>query len=454
MSAPDPRAPSASLSLRSRLLTLILLACGLGAVGPAESYAQSSSSPPDSVQPSTAGQERGRRAALQAARKKKSENLTSADRAVLEQFLLWIEDERILQKIGSVAGVRKEFRVGPAGLGSGSGLGLRLTYVPFPQRPNLDVRANVGGTLRGYWRLGGSVGYKYHSVFGHLYSQVKRRPQRTYFLNLENTTGSDNRQQFDITNWTSGGVLGVRLLPSLSLAASSSYLSYTPQVNAATLDPQDPGILNPATSTRYLTTGGHLQLDRRNVTYNQNFGNRFVPSSDNLTDRPLNPESGTLLSLNVTWFHELTDANASFHQAEAELQQYASFYNGYHTFALRHRTVFTGPENATVPFYQLPYVGGDFTLRGYDEFRFRGPPHGLLYNLEYRYKVWHHADMVLFGDAGKVFDDVHQWGFTDLRYSYGVGLRFITARSAYFRIGVAFSKERRPRFVFKFSNVF
>lgn len=298
------------------------------------------------------------------------------------------------------------------------------------------------------------MGYQYHSVFGYLYSQVKRRAQRTYFLNLENTIGSDDRQRFDITNWASGGVLGVRLLPSLSLAASSSYLNYTPQVNAATTVPQNPGILNPATSTRYVTVGGHFHLDRRNVTYNRNFGDRFVPSSDNLTDRPLNPEAGTLLSLDVTQFYELTDANASFHQAESELQQYVSFYNGYHTFALRHRTVLTGPEDATVPFYQLPYVGGDFTLRGYDEFRFRGPPHGLLHNLEYRYKVWHHADMVLFGDAGKVFDDIQQWNLTDLRYSYGVALRFITTRSAYFRVGVAFSEERSPRLVLKFSNVF
>lgn len=143
MSASHPTASSDDGILQLRPLILSLLVCGLGAAGPAASRAQLPAS--DSVQPSAADLGRGRRAALQAAREKKSEHFASPDRAALERLLLWIENERILQKIGGVAGVRKEFRVGPTGLGSGSGLGLRLTYVPFPQRSTLDVRANEGG---------------------------------------------------------------------------------------------------------------------------------------------------------------------------------------------------------------------------------------------------------------------------------------------------------------------
>lgn len=435
-----------------RLLVVLLLACGLGLIEPRTSHAQSAPSESASATPADSVQER--RSLLRAARAAKSERLRSDDRAALESLLLWVENRRLLQQIGGAAAEQKRFRVGPTGLGSGSGLGLRVMYVPFPLRRSVDVRAQVGATTRGYWRLGGSIGSRFNSLFTYGYSQLQRRGQRTYFLDLQNTTGPDDSQRFDITTWSSGGVLGVQLFPALSLAASSSYIQYSSRIGEGELDFQDQDILDPATSTRYLTVGGHLQFDSRNVRYKQDFGNRFVPTSDNLTDRPLNPDSGTLLSLDFTQFEEVSGVDSDFHQIEAEVQQYASFFNGYHTFALRHRTVFTGPEDAQVPFYQLPYVGGDFTLRGYENFRFRGPPHGLLYNLEYRYKVWHHADMVLFGDAGKVFDDVGEWGFTDLRYSYGTGLRFTTTRSTFFRIGVAFDEERTPRLVLRFSNVF
>jgi outer membrane protein assembly factor BamA len=315
------------------------------------------------------------------------------------------------------------------------------------------VRLSAGGSVLGYWRFVGSVGYRYGPGFGHAYSQVQQRPETTY-LAFRDASGPGESLTVDITNWASGGVLGVRLAPSLSVAASAAYLQSTPEAEG-TSDPVVAGVLNPATSTRYATVGGHLTLDRRDVQYNQDFGTRYIPLTDDLTDRPLNPDRGILLSLNYTRFRELDDPNASFSRVEVEAQQYASILNGYHTFALRHRSVFSDPdEGAAVPFYRLPYVGGNFTLRGYDEFRFQGGPHALLYNLEYRYKVWHHADMVLFGDAGKVFDQANQWGFTDLRYSYGTEVRFTTPRATLFRFGIAFDEDHEPRLVFKFSNIF
>ena len=431
------------------LVLLIILLCGLWGVAPTESSAQSS--PPPA---STADSVQDRRAALRAARARKQAELDAEDRAPLEQFLLWVENGRVLQQIGGLGGERKTYRVGPPGLGSGTGIGLRLTYVPSPLRRTLNMKVTVGGTTKGYWRLRGSVGYRHNSIFTTLYSQATRRAQHTHYIALENTVGPNDSRRFDVLNWTSGGLLGVRLLPGISIAASTSYHRYNSQLNPSETQPQDPTILNPATPTRYITVGAHLQLDRRNVRYSRNFGNRFLPSADHLTSRPLNPESGTLLSLNLAQFNELTDEDATFHQAEAEWQQYFSFYNGYHTFALRHRTVLTGPTDATIPFYQLPYVGGDFTVRGYRAYRFRGPPHGLLYNLEYRYKVWHYADMVLFGDAGKLFDEVQKWGFSNLRYSYGMGVRLVTRRSTFFRFGVAFNEKHVPRLILKFGNVF
>lgn len=63
-------------------------------------------------------------------------------------------------------------------------------------------------------------------------------------------------------------------------------------------------------------------------------------------------------------------------------------------------------------------------------------------------------DVALFGDTGKVFDQIDQWGFQDLRYSYGAELRFITPRTTLLRFGVAFSEDRDAQFVIEFSNIF
>ncbi|MFB6249988.1 MAG: BamA/TamA family outer membrane protein [Salinibacter sp.] len=316
------------------------------------------------------------------------------------------------------------------------------------------MRFSAGGSVFGYWLFGGSIGIRHNAWFGYAYSHVQRRPETTYIA-LEEAPGPKEMRTFDVTNWTSGGVLGVRPVPSLSIAASAGYLRQASETKTSEIDPANPAILNPAATTRYVSIGGHATLDLRDVKYEREFGTRYIPSADDLTDRPLNPESGSLVSVDVTRFIEQGGLRASFTQAEIEGQQYVSFLNGYHTFALRHRSVFTDPDGeAAVPFYQLPYVGGNFTLRGYDEFRFRGPHHALLYNLEYRYKVWHHMDAVLFGDAGKVFDRVEEWGFSNLRYSYGAGLRFVMPRTTLFRFGVALDENQRTQLIFEFSNVF
>ena len=430
-----------------RRAVLILLLGGLG--WPTGVQAQSAA---DSARAVHADSLSGRRAALRAARAERTEHRRSPQRAPLERFFLWVEEQRLLQQLTGAVG--RKVRVLPGGLGRGSGVALRVAYVPFLERSDLDVRLSAGGSGLGYWLLEGSVGLRREDWFGYAYTRLQHRPETTY-LAAQATPTLASEHTFDYTNWVSGGVLGLRPHPALAIAASASYLRQAAAADESALQPADPRILNPGTSTRYLSVGGHLTLDLRDVQYERNFGVRYLPLTDNFTDRPLNPDAGTLLSLDARRFVEQGGPDANFTQVEIEAQQYVSFLNGYYTFALRHRSVFTDrDEGDAVPFYHLPYVGGNFTLRGYDEFRFQGPSHALLYNLEYRYKVWHHADAVLFGDAGKVFEDAGAWGLTDLRYSYGAGVRFVTPRRTLLRFGVAFDEDRSARLIFEFSNVF
>ena len=54
-----------------------------------------------------------------------------------------------------------------------------------------------------------------------------------------------------------------------------------------------------------------------------------------------------------------------------------------------------------VPFYLMPTLGGNDSLRGFRDYRFRGP-HALLLQGEYRFEIWSGLDGALFYDAGKV----------------------------------------------------
>jgi outer membrane protein assembly factor BamA len=61
-----------------------------------------------------------------------------------------------------------------------------------------------------------------------------------------------------------------------------------------------------------------------------------------------------------------------------------------------------------MPFYFMPTLGGNDTLRGFREYRFRGP-HAILAQGEYRWEIWSGLDGALFYDAGKVADRREIW---------------------------------------------
>ena len=189
------------------------------------------------------------------------------------------------------------------------------------------------------------------------------------------------------------------------------------------------------------------------MQYLRGFGERYAFNTDAFTDRPLNPHRGTLLAASVQHFIEQTSTAGDFMQYTIEAQQYVSIRNDYHTLALRHRSVFTDRlGSAQVPFYQLPYLGGNHSLRGFSTYRFRDV-HALLYNAEYRWRVWIMMDLVLFADAGKTFAEADQWGVTDLETSLGGGLRVTTTQSTLMRFEVARSPED-VRFIVTFNAAF
>jgi hypothetical protein len=95
-------------------------------------------------------------------------------------------------------------------------------------------------------------------------------------------------------------------------------------------------------------------------------------------------------------------------------------------------------EGKTVPFYLLPSLGGNNTLRAYNDFRFHDR-HLLVANAEARFALFTHVDAALFLDAGNVAPRV---GDLDLdKTAVGVGLRLHARQSTFARFDVAHGDE-------------
>lgn len=95
-------------------------------------------------------------------------------------------------------------------------------------------------------------------------------------------------------------------------------------------------------------------------------------------------------------------------------------------------------DGNTVPFYMLPSLGGNLTLRGFNDFRFHD--RNLLFaSAESRWAIFRQVDAAVFFDAGNVAPRI---GDLDLKKtSYGAGLRVHGRTSTIGRLDVGHSVE-------------
>ncbi|MEX0778664.1 MAG: BamA/TamA family outer membrane protein [Balneolales bacterium] len=108
-----------------------------------------------------------------------------------------------------------------------------------------------------------------------------------------------------------------------------------------------------------------------------------------------------------------------------------------------------------VPYWQLPKIGGESTVRGYPFARFRGNS-ALFYNVELRNWVVSNEfyDVRLgvhaFSDAGRVFDKLGDWEnpLANHKRTYGAGLAFAPYDSdVILRMDYAFSSDMRRLYI-------
>jgi outer membrane translocation and assembly module TamA len=148
-------------------------------------------------------------------------------------------------------------------------------------------------------------------------------------------------------------------------------------------------------------------------------------------------------------------ANAfTFNRFDVDLRQFVGFLSERRVIAAR---LFASTSDTSgthvMPFYFMPTLGGNDTLRGFREYRFRGP-HAILAQAEYRWEIWSAFDAAIFYDAGKVATSRADLDFTDLESDYGIGFRFNTDNGVVFRVDTAFGSRDGKHLYIVFGGVF
>jgi outer membrane protein assembly factor BamA len=170
---------------------------------------------------------------------------------------------------------------------------------------------------------------------------------------------------------------------------------------------------------------------------------------------PLNARRGGWYRLDVSEYHDRDGDQWTFTRTDLDLRQYIGFFADRRVIALRG---FLSTSHATgggrgLPFYLMPSLGGNESLRGFRDYRFRGP-HALLMQAEYRWELWSGLDAALFYDAGKVGMRRSDLGLEGLESDYGFGFRFNTAQGVVVRIDAAFGSRAGNHLHIVFGGVF
>jgi len=94
-----------------------------------------------------------------------------------------------------------------------------------------------------------------------------------------------------------------------------------------------------------------------------------------------------------------------------------------------------------IPFYELPYLGGNDQMKGFLRRRFMGE-NALALNLEYRYPIASLLDASVFASVGNTFRDLGTWDISNNYLSYGLALEIGTDRVSSFEAILGWGSNR------------
>jgi hypothetical protein len=356
-------------------------------------------------------------------REQQAQNATAYKPNGLERGLDFAEDKAIF--ILDREGIHPKLGSLTTGSGFAYGVGFRDRDL-FSNTGALEIWA--AGSIKRYWATEARMRFP-RLAHNHLYLEGwgSRRdyPQENFF-GLGPDSNRDDRSDYAIRTDHFGGRAGVRPVTHLLVGGGMEYLK--PRLGAGKNDqfPDVPVVFPPSevpginSRSDFMRSEAFVEVDYR---------------------EPLYPKKGGWYRVDFSHYDDRTTDQFTFNQLEADVRQFFGFLAGRRVIATR-LFVSTSDTEAgqTMPFFFMPTLGGNDTLRGFREYRFRAP-HAILAQAEYRWEIWSGFDGAFFYDAGKVADTRSDLNFKDLESDYGVGFRFNTNNGVMFRVDAAFGSK-------------
>ena len=160
------------------------------------------------------------------------------------------------------------------------------------------------------------------------------------------------------------------------------------------------------------------------------------------------------LGVRFARFDQLDGSRFQFNRFSLDTRGFLPLGSRQRTLAVRYYVSRDYADNGSeVPFYMMKSLGGQDTLRGYRDFRFRDQ--NLVYlSGEYRWEATTGLELAMFYDTGKVFNDRSGFDFNGMKHSFGTGIRAKSLRRVSFRMDVGRSGDGNTLLFFAFGPSF
>jgi hypothetical protein len=324
------------------------------------------------------------------------------------------------------------------GSGFAYGIGFRNRRL-FNRHGTVDVWA--AASIKNYWAVEARTTFPDLAggrLFAEAYAGRREYPQEDFFGIGPGSRRSD-QTDFNLLGNIFGGRAGVRPARILSAGGGVDYLQ--PRVGRGT-DKVLPGIETVFDETAapgllrqpdYIRSTAFVEVDYR---------------------RPKNARRGGWYRVDFSHFADREFNAYTFDRVDVDLRQFVSFLAERRVLAGRmFLSTSDADDGQQMPFYFMPALGGNDTLRGFRDYRFRGP-HALLLQAEYRWEIWSGLDGALFYDTGKVAHRRGDLDFRDLEKDYGFGFRFNTDNGVVVRVDAGFGSRDGKHLFIVFGGVF
>ncbi len=317
--------------------------------------------------------------------------------------------------------------------GGGFGLGPTYTQPLNSGKWQQDFTATGVGTMRQFWQTEAAFSSS-HDHFGanssardrfaySIYAKARDLPQMTYYGIGPSTATSaiTNFQERDVT-------AGADVFNPFSawFAAGARFESIWPDVNGV----NDPGVRNITTYFNESTAPGLTKQPNllRYGAYVEPRRQRGKFQFD--------------YKIGYDFYQDHDTGHYSFRRFSVD---------GTHTFhptgraedilTIHDRLAITDTSHGSVvPFYMLQTLGGSDidgqpTLRGFSDYRFRGPDLTLI-QVQYDHRIWGPLGVLGFYDTGQVATQVSDLSLAKMRHSYGFGVAIWAGDRPVFRVFV------------------